>query len=251
MRGRMTAGARIEQLRPGMRRLSIPAQDEERRPRYQVAQLDDYAGRRRSEFPWQAPAALQVSARISGPGLPGTWGFGWWNDPFSVSIGMGGAGRRLPALPNAAWFIHAAPPNHLALYDTHPAAGFLAASFSSPRLPWPLLAFSVPALPLLGVSLTARWLRRASRCIVREDAAVVDVDPTQMHRYRIEWELREVRFLVDDALISRTSAVPRGPMGAVLWIDNQYMGFPPDGKARFGTLSHPGGWLDLRDMELA
>jgi hypothetical protein len=251
MRGRMTEGGRIEQLYPRTQRLMIPAQGGEPRPRYQVAQLDDYAGLARADFPWQAPASLELSARVSAVDLPGTWGFGWWNDPFGAGIGRGGAARRLPALPNAAWFIHAAPPNYLALHDDQPASGFLAVSFSTPRLPWPLLILGMPALPLLGFPSSARLLRGIGRRFVREDAMTVDVAPTRVHRYRIEWKVDEVRFLVDDALVFRTSVVPRGPMGAVLWIDNQYMGFPPDGRMRFGTQSHPGGWLDLDDVKLA
>jgi hypothetical protein len=251
MRGRMTVGARIEQLRPGARRLIIPAQGEAPRARYQVAQLDDYTGLSRSQFPWHAPASLELTARVSAPDLPGTWGFGWWNDPFSADIGMGGTGRRFPALPNAVWFIHASPQNYLTLRDNLPAAGFLAASFSTPRFPWPLLLFSVPALPLLGFSPAARLLRRMGRWVAQEASAVVDVVPTDLHHYRIEWEVREVRFLVDGALIFNTPVVPRGPLGAVLWIDNQYMGFPPDGKLRFGALPHPGGWLDVQNLILA
>jgi hypothetical protein len=250
MRGRMTEGARIEALSPGTRRLTIPAQGEEPRPPYQVAQLDDYAGLARNKFPWRTPARLELSARVSHADLPGTWGLGWWNDPFGVGIGMGGAGHRLPALPNAAWFFYAAPPNYLALHDNHPAVGLLAASFSTSRLMWPLLALGVPALPLLAFPRVARLLRRAGRWMVREDAATVAVDPTQMHHYCINWEVEEVRFLVDGDLVLQTSVVPRGPLGAVLWIDNQYMAFPPDGRVRFGTQPHPGGWLELQDIRL-
>ncbi len=250
MRERMTAGGRIDETGPDTRRLTIPSQSQNQRPHYEVAQLDDYTGLSRSNFPWQPPASLALSARVSANHLPGTWGFGWWNDPFSADIGLGAAGRRFPAPPNAAWFFYGSSQNYLALNDDHPTAGFLAATFSAPRLPWPLLTLSMPALPLLGLSPTARLVRRIAQRIVRDDAATVNTVPTRMHRYQIVWESDEVRFLVDDNLVFHTSVVPRGPLGAVLWIDNQYMRFPPDGKIRFGTLPHPGGWLEVHDIAL-
>ena len=146
LRERVTPGGHIETRRPGCRRLTIL---EGPGNRYRVAQLDDYAARTRSEFRWVPPIELRVTARVSERDLPGTWGFGWWNDPFSLQLGLGGTTRRLPALPNAAWVFCAAPPNYLALSDDHPAQGLLAATFSSPRLPAILLALGLPAAPLL------------------------------------------------------------------------------------------------------
>jgi len=57
------------------------------------------------------PCTFSLHARLSGTDLPGTWGFGLWNDPFGLSLGFGGQAARLPALPQAAWFMHASPPN--------------------------------------------------------------------------------------------------------------------------------------------
>jgi hypothetical protein len=35
-------------------------------------------------------------------------------------------------------------------------------------------------------------------------------------------------------------------MGLVLWIDNQFAAFPPDGKVRFGSLENPEPvWMEL------
>lgn len=250
LKGRVTVGARIWQVRPEAWRLSIPACSAEWRVSYQVAQLDDYAGQPQKRFPWQVPATLALSARVSAPDLPGTWGFGWWNDPFSIDLGMGGVGRRFPALPNAAWFIHAAPPNHLGLRDDCPGSGLLAGVFSAPRLPWPLLALGVPALPLLAFPPTARVLRRLGQVLMQEDMTRVAVDPTLAHDYRIVWTAEGVAFFVDDEPVLRTPCVPRGPLGTVLWIDSQYMAFSRDTGMRFGVLPHPGGWLELANMTL-
>ena len=236
-------------LAPGHWRLSIPSGPG---GRFRLAQLDDYLPHPRSAFRWRPPLRLQLRARASHTGLPGTWGFGFWNDPFSVSMGLGGTARRLPALPNAAWFFHASPPNYLALRDTHPANGFLAATFSSLRVPAPLLALGVPVLPLLAWPLAARYLRRLACKFVREDAARLETDPDAWHAYVLEWRAHGVRFSLDGALCLETATAPRFPLGLVLWIDSQYAAFPPTGRLRLGTLPVPEcAWLDVADIEVA
>ncbi|MCJ7550301.1 MAG: hypothetical protein MUQ30_11535 [Anaerolineae bacterium] len=248
LRGRVTAGGHIQTRRPNCRRLSIP---EGPGDRYRVAQLDDYGALPRSHFRWAAPIELRVTARVSAPNLPGTWGFGWWNDPFSMQLGLGGATRRLPALPNAAWVFYAAPPNYLALRDDHPAQGLLAATFSSPQLSAPLLALGLPAVPLLMSPCAARAVRRVARWFVREDAAVLSLDPTQWHTYGLLRTEDLVRVTVDGVVAFSTPVVPNGRLGLVLWIDNQYVAFPPDGRLRIGSSANPDAWLDVADLSLS
>lgn len=247
LRARMAVGARILHKWSGHRLLQIPATSGDR---YCVVQLDDYAALPRRRFPWHPPVKLQLRARVSAPDLPGTWGFGWWNDPFSTQLGLGGAARRLPAMPNAAWFFHASPPNHLALCDDHPVRGFLAATFAAPRVPWPLLALGMPALPLLAWPLTARVLRRAARLFVREDARTLDVDAVEWHDYELAWHPKQVRFSVDGEVRFATPVVPNSPLGLVIWIDNQFMAFPPDGRLRFGHLANPEAQLEVDQISL-
>jgi len=247
LRGRVTTGGRVQTRRPGCRRLSIP---EGPADCYRVAQLDDYAALSRSCFRWAPPIELRVTARVSAPDLPGTWGFGWWNDPFSLQLGLGGATRRLPALPNAAWVFYAAPPNHLALSDDHPAQGLLAATFSSPRLPVPLLALGLPVVPLLMWPCTARAVRSVARGFVREDAALLSLDPTQWHTYGLVWTEDVVCVTVDGVVAFSTPVVPIGRLGLVLWIDNQYAAFPPDGRLRMGSSASSYAWLDVADLSL-
>ena len=245
LRGRVTTGAHIRWRRPGCRRLSIP---EGPGDRYRVAQLDDTTALPRSRFRWAPPIELRVTARVSAPDLPGTWGFGWWSDPFSLQLGLSGATRRLPALPNAAWVFYAAPPNYLALRDDHPAQGLLAATFSSPRIPAPLLALGLPAVPLLMWPCTARAVRSVARCLVREDAAVLPLDPTQWHTYGLVWTEDVVHLTVDGVIGFSTPVVPTGRLGLVLWIDNQYAAFPPDGRLRVGTTVTRDAMLDVADL---
>src|SRR5574342_1167824 len=79
---------------------------------YRYAQIHDYFGLPRRKFPHHA-LTLRLSARTSSDAIPGTWGFGLWNDPFGLSLGFGGNPFRLPALPNAVWFFGASKENYL------------------------------------------------------------------------------------------------------------------------------------------
>jgi hypothetical protein len=216
---------------------------------YRCAQLDDYRALPRSRFAWRAPLRLSLRARAAGQHLKGTWGFGLWNDPFSFSLG--GSERRLPALPNAAWFFHASPPNHLALHDDHPADGFLAATFSSPTIPSALLAAGLPVLPLLFVPPLAARLRQAAGLLVREDAVQLDDDVTQWHDYTLEWWADRVCFMVDGQVRLETRVAPLGRLGLVMWVDNQYAAFTPQGVLKFGNLAFEENmWLEVADVTL-
>lgn len=249
LKTRTTPGAEANEGQSGSWRLSIPAGNG---GAYRWAQLDDYLPRSRSKFLWQPPLYLSLSARVSAQAVPGTWGFGLWNDPFSANLGLGGMARRLPALPDTAWFFFAAPPNYLALQDDHPAQGMLAATFSAPRLPFWFLALGVPLLPLLAVPFMASGLRRAARLLVKESARQLELDLTIWHSYRLEWLSGEVHFAVDETTVFSTPVSPVGPLGLVLWIDNQYAAFPPNGRFKIGTLANPEpAWLDLRNIAVS
>ncbi len=240
-------GGRIERVTEERWRLSIPAGEA---GAYRWAQLDDYGDRSRSALPWTPPVRLELRARVSAQSLPGTWGFGWWNDPFAASLGIGGTVRRLPALPNAAWFFYASPPNYLAFRDAHPAQGLLAATFAARRLPPAFLLPGTPLLPLFFWPPTAQLLRRLLRLFVDEDAVRLGLDPTPWHVYTLLWREDVVRAFVDDVLTFTTSMAPQGPLGLVLWIDNQYAALPPDGRLRWGTLDNPVAWLELENIRV-
>lgn len=229
---RVKSGGEVQSLGNGGWKLSLHAAVQDS---YRWAQVDDYIPLPRSGFHWNAPVRLRLQARINEPAAAGTWGFGLWNDPFAMNL-LGGTARRLPALPNAAWFFYSLPPNHLTLRDDAPGHGFLAQVFSSPRIPSALLAPAGLAAPLLVLSSFARLVRGAARRVIHEDSARIHVDVTQWHEYALTWQAHEVRFTVDGMDCLVTSVSPRGPLGLVLWIDNQYLAFPPDGRLRMGTL---------------
>jgi hypothetical protein len=240
---RQTGGGAVQEGEPGAWRLSIPAGPAKA---YRWAQLDDYMGLARERFLWQPPVKLSLRARVSAADLAGTWGFGLWNDPFSASIGLGGMSRRLPALPNTAWFFYASPPNYLSLRDDLPANGFLAATFRSARVAAALMALVTPALPLLALRPGARLLRRAARRSVEQSAARIECDVCAWHSYELDWQPDCVQFRVDGETVQQTEVSPHGPLGLVLWIDNQYAAFTPEGRVAMGSLENrEAGWLEL------
>jgi hypothetical protein len=239
----VTPGARVEKTGEANWRLSIPAGPA---GHYRLAQLDDSRGLKRQLFPWSPPFQLSLRARASAALIPGTWGFGLWNDPFGLGILSRAGGSRLPVLPEAAWFFFASAPNSLSFRDDLPARGALAATFRSARWPPALLALGLPAMVFLAVPATARLLRRLARRFVHQDAASLRLDPTEWHAYRMEWRDGSVHFHVDDQLVLETEVAPASPLGLVIWIDNQYAAFPPDGRLRSGALlSQEETWIEV------
>jgi hypothetical protein len=247
---RKSPGAQVEVLAQDGWRLSIPAGPA---GQYRCAQLDDHLMRPRRQFRWQAPISLSLKARVSAKKLPGTWGFGFWNDPFNFNLGPGGAIRRLPALPNTAWFFYAAPPNYLSLRNDLPAQGFLAATFRS--LAWQPRKLTGHRSPVEAKKALRpfRWaldgLRWMGSWFVAQDASSLSVDPTDWHSYTIECRNDGTVFRLDGSIIFQTKVAPRGRLGLVLWIDNQYAAFPPGSMLTFGTSPSPQpAWLELVEL---
>lgn len=242
-----TEGATTERLPGDLWRLGIPAGQGDA---YRVAQIDDYMNMSRRNFPWQAPLEMRLEARASAPDLPGTWGFGLWNDPFSMGVLAGGR-LRLPALPNTAWFFFASPQNYLSLRDDQPGHGQLAAAFRSPAWPSAWMIAGAPAAPLLAWRPTARLLRRLGRRFLQQEAFDLALDPTEWHHYCLRCDRQGTQFWVDDAPVFATRLSPRGRLGLVIWVDNQYMALRPDGRAAYGWLANPEpAWIEVRSIFL-
>jgi len=74
---------------------------------------------------------------------------------------------------------------------------------------------------------------------------VLGAELTEWHEYALEWRAEEARFRVDGALVLAAPDPPRGPLGFVAWIDNQYAVATPRGALRFGTLASGREWLAL------
>ena len=242
MKPRHTPGASVD-FTPNGFLLTIPIGDNKH---YRVAQLDDYAQSARKDFPHRLSLSLSLRARASSASIPGTWGFGLWNDPFGLSLGFGGNPFRLPALPNAIWFFHASEENYLSFGDK-PGNGFLAQAFRSPVLPLGRLAGVAATFPFSRIK-----ARELMSNVVEEEGDRLSVDVTEWHGYRLEWSPKRSAFWVDDELVLETSVAPRSPLGLVIWIDNQFAAWRPDGKIGFGVLENTEpAWLEIEGLKLS
>ena len=277
---RFTPDARVEEIdeigRGSAYRLSIPAG---KANQYRLAQLDDYTKIPRRRFPLRLPLSLSLSARTSSDSIVGTWGFGLWNDPFGLSLGFGGNPFRLPALPNALWFFGASKESYLSFRESRSSSslssapplgtsqreavanGFIAQTFRSPKF-HPLLILAGLALPfsrkltrrILGKVIDEEGLQLWNYEAQRQAVGVQSqsVDPTQWHRYRLHWHDSRVRFEVDDMQVFESRVSPRPPLGLVIWLDNQYASFTPEGKIGFGVLENPEpAWLEIKELEIS
>jgi len=237
---RWSRGASVTPTADGFQ-LAIPAGDDSA---YRLAQLDNYSGLPRRLYPTRPRAILELRARASSASIRGTWGFGFWNSPYGFSFDLGGGKFSLPTLPNAAWFFHASPENHLSFCD-RPGNGFLAQSFRSPAFDLRLFLAGL----LLPFSRTAA--RRQLSRVIREEGARVPADPTQWGLYRLEWSPTRVTCEVDHVRVMETSLSPRPPLGVVIWIDNQFAAFTPEGRIASGVLANAQpAWLEIADLRL-
>ena len=236
---RHSPAANVKPIQNGWR-LEIPAGETSA---YRLAQLDDYGTLPRGRFPSRPPVTMSLRARASSGLIPGTWGFGLWNDPFGFSLGFGGSPLRLPALPNALWFFHASEENWLS-FSEQPGNGFLAQSFRSPLFDIRLF------LTALALPFSRKAARRQLSRVIREDGVRVQADPAGWHLYRLEWSLKRVVCEVDNVRVLETSVSPRGPLGVVIWIDNQFAAFTPQGNITAGTLMGPAAWIEIADLEI-
>lgn len=215
---------------------------------YTDAQLDDYQGLARRDFLWRPPVRLTVRARFSHPAgeLKGTAGFGFWNDPFLMT------GARWPALPQAIWFFYSSPPSNMKL-DLHtPGPGWKAATIDATR--WPFLALlpTAPlAVPLMNLGPLYRTFWPIGQKAINVSEALAPVAMTEWHTYTLEWQPQTAHFTVDGQTVLRCNTPSRGPLGFVLWLDNQYMAATPWGSFKYGLLDIPGRqWLEVSQLSI-
>ncbi|MYC94310.1 MAG: hypothetical protein F4X14_05005 [Caldilineaceae bacterium SB0661_bin_32] len=210
---------------------------------YTNAQIDDYRTLPRAHFPWRPPLRLSLRARFSHDSghLKGTAGFGFWNDPLRTT------GLRRVALPQALWFFYSGPDAAMPLTLDQPAWGWKASVIDTRTsrflLQAPLLALAAPLtrMPLFYRSLWPAVQRAAGIAERTVPAAMTD-----WHVYTIDWQLERVRFCLDGALLSEASHVPAGPLGLVVWLDNQFLQFTPWGKFRWGlVVKSEVQWLEI------
>jgi hypothetical protein len=210
---------------------------------YTNAQIDDYQGLARRRFPWRPPLRLTVRARFSHAegDLRGTAGFGFWNDPFLMT------GKWIPTLPRAIWFFYGSPPSDLKLDANAPGHGWKAATIDALRPAAFLLApLALPAALLMNLRPLYRVLWPPIQRALNVRESVVEASMTEWHTYVIEWGMQRAAFFVDGETVLGSAPSPKGGLGFVMWLDNQYMVVKPWGRFGRGLLEEPARqWLEV------
>jgi hypothetical protein len=222
---------------------------------YADAQIDDYGRIRqthrwwpRRHYPWRPGVHMHLQARFSHAAgdLRGTAGFGFWNAPF------GDPTIPWPALPQAVWFFYASAPSDLPLAEKGVGRGWFAATLDATT--WRAVAMT-PLAPV--VLLLNQWprLRQSLWPIIRRRLGIcfqpLAVDMTAWHEYDLLWRKNGCEFRVDDNLILQTPFAPRGPLGFVCWLDNQYMVLTVNGRFRWGTLpTKETQWMEVKHLKI-
>ena len=237
---RLTRGrGSLERVRNRLRFVNAGSSSSE----YTNAQIDDYQGLPRRRFRWRAPLELTVRARFShgAERLSGTAGFGFWNDPFLMTE------RRIPTLPRALWFFYSSPPSDIRLDTETPGPGWKAATIDALHPTALLLApFAVPVVLLMNIRSLYRTLWPPIQGALSVQESLVESPMKEWHTYRIEWSLERVRFSVSGKVVLENAPSPRGPLGFVMWLDNQYMMVKPWGRFGWGLLEEPAcQWLEV------
>lgn len=243
-----TGAGRVER-RVNEIQLSLEHDDGER---YSDAQLDDY--HLDGIMRWQPPLRMSLRARFSHAecSLRGTAGFGFWNDPFGMTkIGTGSHTIPHLRLPQAVWYFFASPPSLMPLAQGVPGYGWKGATIDAGR---PMAKALLPLAPFGMLACKVPWLYRRiwplAQRVLKIDEAIVPVEMDIWHDYVLEWGVREVHFTVDGQLIFQSRFSPRGPMGFVAWIDNQYMVATPQGHFRHGAVATATQSMELVGLEV-
>lgn len=215
---------------------------------YSDAQVDDYQALARRDFLWRPPVRLTVHARFSHPAgrLRGTAGFGFWNDPFMMT------GLRRPALPRVIWFFYSSPPSNMKLDMHTPGWGWKAATLDALRRPFLALLPTAPlAVPLMNLSPLYRACWPIGQRAIKVSEALLPVEMTDWHIYTLDWQQKTAHFTVDGLTVLHCQTPPAGPLGFVLWLDNQYMVVTPWGNFGYGLVDAPGEqWLEIGELEI-
>jgi hypothetical protein len=241
-------GGNLEMIEDHVIRFMLPTDSK----KYCDAQVDDYHLIPREQFRWSPPCKMTLRARASHPDPPGTLGFGFWNDPFTISIGQGGAARRFPIPPQTIWFFYGSKENDIRLNPRLPGHGWKASTIRSPKMPGLILAPAVAAAMAISTFPIFRsWIMNIIQRIEKVDEVMLKERLDQWHTYGIEWNIEKVVFHVDGMEVLRVEDSPPGPLGFVAWIDNQYALASPKSRFRFGvTPTVKNQWFEIEMIDL-
>ena len=215
---------------------------------YSNAQLDDTQRLQRANFCWRPPLCLTVRARFSHDAqeLSGTAGFGFWNDPFMMTE------KRKPTLPTALWFFFSAQPSNMALALDVPGWGWKAATIDAWQWPFFLLAPTAPiGILLMRIPRLYRWLWPLAQSAIGVREALLAVNMRDWHTYRLVWQKSSIDFFVDNNHVLHSNHALKGPLGLVIWFDNQAMVVTPQGQVRHCLVTaNKTEWMEISEVTI-
>lgn len=222
-------GSGLVQQQAGHSTMTLPASGTDS---YHDAQIATYTHSK--DFHHKPPLRMSLRAYAEG-NLHGTAGFGFWNHPFVP-------GERGFRLPKAAWFFFASPPADMALAKGVPGHGWKAATFDATRLRFLALLPTAP-LGFLLMRIPALYDRLwpiGQRAIGVSEYLLEPNLLYHPHDYQLDWLPDRVIFAVDGVTVHESPHSPKGPLGFIAWVDNQFAIVTPQGRFQFGLVDVPG-----------
>ena len=216
---------------------------------YSNAQLDDYSGRKRKDYLWHANTTMALEARFSHhqEKLQGTAGFGFWNAPF------GDPNHPYPTLPKAIWFFFGSPPTDLPLNPSGHGRGWFANTLDATTWQAIQMAPLAPATLLLN---HWPWFRHKIWPTIQKRLNIsyqqlATIDMTNWHKYQIDWNKDGCHLMIDNVTVLKTTCRVQGPLGFVIWLDNQHMMVTPTGKMGAGVIqTSQDQWMEIRNVSV-
>jgi hypothetical protein len=81
--------------------------------------------------------------------------------------------------------------------------------------------------------------------------AALEISMTEWHTYVIEWGVERASFSVDGQPVLESECSPRGRLGLVMWLDNQYAVVTPWGRFGYGLLESPERqWMEVDTLSI-
>jgi hypothetical protein len=228
----------VSEIAPGHWRLQVDGTAQQ----YSNAQLDDYHHLPRRAFPWHPPVQLSLWAKVPAA-HHGTWGFGWWNAPYSPLTSA------MPARPASAWFFGNGKGN-MAWSPQSATTGFKAATLETRTWQSLIIAPFTPLIMLVNRHPHIyRWLWTRLMPYLQLTETMIAMPDDAWHHYHIDWQIDSVTWAIDGIVIAHTPFAPRGVLGLCIWIDNQWLTATPDGQFGWG-LTDATGTLEIRDLTI-
>jgi hypothetical protein len=112
-----------------------------------------------------------------------------------------------------------------------------------------LAPVTLPAVLLMKAQPLYRRLWPPMQRALHVQEAVVRADMTGWHTYVLEWGPERTCFVVDERAVLKDGPSPGGPLGFVMWLDNQYMIATPQGRFGWGLVETPGRqWMEVDSL---